>query len=82
MKDKINFKIFKPFGSSMARAELPLELIKDFKECSKLASDIVGYPIMLKATAGGGGMKPRVSRGGISSLSLRGVPAGDLSSVA
>ena len=32
MKDKINFKIFKPFGSSMARAELPLELIKDFKE--------------------------------------------------
>ena len=32
MKDKINFKIFKPFGSSMARAELPLELLKDFKE--------------------------------------------------
>ena len=32
MKDKINFKIFKPFGSSIARAELPLELLKDFKE--------------------------------------------------
>ena len=32
MKDKINFKLFKPFGSSMAKAELPLELIKDFKE--------------------------------------------------
>ena len=39
-------------------------------------------PKKRKATAGSGGMKPRVSRGGISSLSLRGVPAGDLSSVA
>ena len=39
-------------------------------------------PKKSKTTAGGGGMKPRVSRGGISSLSLRGVPAGDLSSVA
>ena len=35
-------------------------LIKDFKECSKLASDIVGYPIMLKATAGGGGKGMRL----------------------
>ena len=35
-------------------------LIKDFEECSKLASDIVGYPIMLKATAGGGGKGMRL----------------------
>ena len=32
MTDKINFKIFKPFGSTLAKATLPLELIKDFKE--------------------------------------------------
>lgn len=32
MSDKINFKLFKPFGSTLAKAELPLELIKDFKE--------------------------------------------------
>ena len=31
MSDKINFKLFKPFGSTIAKAELPLELIKDFK---------------------------------------------------
>ncbi|PTX44983.1 acetyl-CoA carboxylase biotin carboxylase subunit [Christiangramia gaetbulicola] len=29
-------------------------IIKDFKECMKLAKDI-GFPVMLKATAGGGG---------------------------
>ena len=29
-------------------------IIKDFKECEKLAKD-AGYPVMLKATAGGGG---------------------------
>jgi len=29
-------------------------ILKDFKECSKLAKEI-GYPVMLKATAGGGG---------------------------
>ena len=29
-------------------------LIKDFNECAKLAADVVGYPVMLKATAGGG----------------------------
>ena len=29
-------------------------IIKDFKECQKLAKDI-GFPVMLKATAGGGG---------------------------
>jgi len=29
-------------------------IIKDFKECSKLAKEI-GFPVMLKATAGGGG---------------------------
>ena len=32
MKDKINFKLFKPFGSTLAKAELPLELVKDFKQ--------------------------------------------------
>ena len=32
MTDKINFKIFKPFGSTLAKATLPLDLIKDFKE--------------------------------------------------
>ena len=35
-------------------------LIKDFEECKRLASDIVGYPIMLKATAGGGGKGMRL----------------------
>jgi acetyl-CoA carboxylase biotin carboxylase subunit len=35
-------------------------LIKDFTECTKLASDVVGYPIMLKATAGGGGKGMRL----------------------
>ena len=29
--DKINIKIFKPFGSSVSQQNLPLELIKDFK---------------------------------------------------
>ena len=35
-------------------------LIKNFKECKKLAADVVGYPIMLKATAGGGGKGMRL----------------------
>jgi len=35
-------------------------LIKDFKECAKLAADVVGYPVMLKATAGGGGKGMRL----------------------
>jgi acetyl-CoA carboxylase, biotin carboxylase subunit len=35
-------------------------LIKDFDECKKLAADIVVYPIMLKATAGGGGKGMRL----------------------
>ncbi len=32
MSDKINFQLFKPFGSTLAKATLPLELLKDFKE--------------------------------------------------
>ena len=35
-------------------------LIKDFEECKKLAKEVVGYPIMLKATAGGGGKGMRL----------------------
>ena len=35
-------------------------LIKNLTECKKLASDVVGYPIMLKATAGGGGKGMRL----------------------
>ena len=35
-------------------------LIKDFAECKKLAADMVGYPVMLKATAGGGGKGMRL----------------------
>ena len=35
-------------------------LIKNFNECKKLAADVVGYPIMLKATAGGGGKGMRL----------------------
>ena len=35
-------------------------LIKDLKECKKLASEVVGYPVMLKATAGGGGKGMRL----------------------
>ncbi len=35
-------------------------LIKNFEECAKLASDVVGYPVMLKATAGGGGKGMRL----------------------
>ncbi len=35
-------------------------LINNFEECKKLASDVVGYPVMLKATAGGGGKGMRL----------------------
>ena len=35
-------------------------LIKNFEECKKLAKEVVGYPIMLKATAGGGGKGMRL----------------------
>ena len=35
-------------------------IIKNFAECKKLASNSVGYPIMLKATAGGGGKGMRL----------------------
>ena len=35
-------------------------LIKNFDECKKLAEEVVGYPIMLKATAGGGGKGMRL----------------------
>ena len=40
MSEKINFKMFKPFGSSIAKAELPIELIKDFKnDLTKIRED-------------------------------------------
>ena len=39
MSDKINFKLFKPFGSTLAKATLPLELLKDFKEDLKRLED-------------------------------------------
>lgn len=32
MSENINFKMLKPFGSTLAKATLPLDLIKDFKE--------------------------------------------------
>jgi len=32
MNDKINFKLFKPFGSTLAKSVLPLDLIKEFQE--------------------------------------------------
>ena len=32
MSDKINFKLFKPFGSTVAKAVMPLELMKDFQD--------------------------------------------------
>ncbi len=35
-------------------------IIKDFEDCKKLASNTVGYPVMLKATAGGGGKGMRL----------------------
>ena len=35
-------------------------LIKNFTECKKLATEVVGFPIMLKATAGGGGKGMRL----------------------
>ena len=31
MSEKINFKLFKPFGSTVAKAVMPLELMKDFQ---------------------------------------------------
>ena len=40
MTDKINFKLFKPFGSTMAKAELPNELVKDFlKDLNDIRQD-------------------------------------------
>ena len=50
---------------TMRKAKVPTipgsdGLIKDFDECKKLAKDIVGYPVMLKATAGGGGKGMRL----------------------
>lgn len=32
MSDKINFKLFKPFGSTVAKAVMPLGLMKDFQD--------------------------------------------------
>jgi len=50
---------------TMKKADVPTipgsdGLIKDFKACKELAANIVGYPIMLKATAGGGGKGMRL----------------------
>ena len=35
-------------------------LIKNFEECKKLAKEVIGYPVMLKATSGGGGKGMRL----------------------
>jgi hypothetical protein len=32
VSDKINFKLFKPFGSTVAKAVMPLGLMKDFQD--------------------------------------------------
>ena len=32
VSDKINFKLFKPFGSTIAKSVLPLNLMKEFQE--------------------------------------------------
>ena len=58
MGDKANAK------ETMKKAGVPtipgsVGLIKDFADCSKLAKEI-GYPVMLKATAGGGGKGMRL----------------------
>ena len=47
---KINFKLFKPFGSTMAKAELPNELIKDFLKSNKRVDNIVTNPPFNLAT--------------------------------
>ena len=40
MSDKINFKLLKPFGSTLAKAELPLKLITDFlKDLKEIRED-------------------------------------------
>ena len=40
MTDKINFKLLKPFGSTLAKAELPLQLISDFlKDLKEIRED-------------------------------------------
>ena len=40
MTDKINFKLLKPFGSTLAKAELPLQLVSDFlKDLKQIRED-------------------------------------------
>ena len=48
-------------------------LLKDFAECKKVAKDM-GYPVMLKATAGGGGGQLPAAGGG-TAAAMRGVGA-------
>jgi len=39
VSDKINFKLFKPFGSTVAKAVMPLGLMKDFQDDLKQIRD-------------------------------------------
>ena len=40
MSDKINFKMLKPFGSTLAKAELPLKLVSEFlKDLKEIRGD-------------------------------------------